>query len=146
MANINCILHDDAHASMRVYGDFAYCFVCCVSIPVSELNLPARVDTKREITNIKEELEYIEALPTETIRGLQMHCDHAGYYIIWPNKPFYKKRMYSGKNRYIGPSGHKVPLYICHGDSRHLVVVEGELNAASIDKLVWDPTAAGLQA
>lgn len=136
---ITCPFHDDRTASMKVYGDFAFCFACHLQVPVSELNLPAKLNHSRpEPTNILERLDYIKSLPVKSIRGLELPADGEGYYILWPGNKFYKKRLYQGKIRYLAPTGHKPPLYICPGDSEHLLVVEGELNAASIYPLVWD--------
>jgi len=138
MANIRCPFHDDTRASMKVYGDVAWCFVCHMSVPVTELNLPARIISSKEITDIKKEWEYIKSLPKKLIRGLEMPYDNRGFYVLWPNKMFYKKRLNEGKTRYIAPSGHKPPLYVCPGENSHLLVVEGELNAASIHRVKWD--------
>lgn len=124
---------------MTIYGPVAYCHVCNVSVPTSELELPNNfIYTKPEETNIKDKMDYIASLPTKIIRGLQLPYDDQGYYIIWPSHNFYKKRLYSGKSRYIGPSGHKVPLFICPGTENHLVVVEGEINAASLYSVIWE--------
>jgi hypothetical protein len=139
MANINCIFHDDRTPSMTVYGDFAYCHVCHISVPTKELNIPSGIKhNKREPTNIDEKMAYIKRLPTKLIRGLHMPYDSEGFYVVWPDKKFYKKRLTEGKSRYVAPTGHKPPLYVCNGSSEHLLIVEGELNAASIYPSLWD--------
>lgn len=131
---ICCPFHEDRRPSMKIYGDFAWCFVCKVSIPTKSLNLgeyqPA---THREPTDIPARIKYIQSLPTKLIRGLKLHYDSEGFYIVWPDKSYYKKRMNSGKSRYIGPTGKKAPLLVLpSGTEHHLVVVEGELNALSL--------------
>lgn len=131
------MFHDDSTASMKVYGDFAYCFGCRVSVPVSELNLPSKVVSK-EVTNIKEKFDYINSLPIKKIRGVEVPYDSEGFYIRWPRNKFYKKRLFSGKSKYIGPSGHKVPLFIVPGYYKHLLIIEGELNAISLSLVIWD--------
>lgn len=135
MANINCPVHDDRTASMTVYGPVAYCHVCRMSIPTSELNLPGNILNKPKLkpTNVVERIKYIKSLPLEKIRGLDLHTAANGFYILWPNNNYYKKRTNVGKSRYIGPAGVKAPLFVMPpGQKNHLVVIEGELNCMSL--------------
>ncbi len=135
MANINCPVHDDSKPSMTIYGEFAYCHVCRVSISVKELNLAENFHSpKPEPTNIQNMVKYIESLPKKLIRGLMLPYDVNGFFILWPGKNYYKKRVNSDKTRYVGPAGHKAPLLIFPGGASTLIVVEGELNAASLAK------------
>jgi Toprim domain len=148
---VNCPFHMDSVPSMKIYGNFAWCFVCHMQIPTSELNLPEnqRHQTKHEPTNIAERVKYIKSLPKEKIRGLELHTDLEGFYILWPKENYYKKRLYNGKSRYIGPAGVRAPLLIMPEFTNHLVVVEGELNALSLydsdigDYTVCSPGSAG---
>jgi len=136
---INCPLHSDQHASMKIYGPVAYCFVCCMSIPTAELNLPSSITPQtKQIEDVGAMMEYIKTLPTAHIRGLELPYDESGYFVVWPNGRFFKKRKNYGSTRYLAPAGHKVPLYICPGDSRNLLVVEGELNAQSLYNVIWE--------
>lgn len=134
---ISCVNpdHDDKEPSMEVYEDRAYCFSCGYSVPSEEV--VDALDLKklrREKTDIQAVLNYVEELPLRPVRGLVLPFDGRGYFIVWPDNSFYKKRMLEGNNRYIGPSGHKPPLYVFERSKTDLVIVEGELNALSLAK------------
>lgn len=136
---INCPYHDDHTPSMKIYGEVAYCFVCSISVPVTELKLNEKHKyVIPEPTNVPERIKYIKSLPTKMIRGLQLPYDDSGFYVMWPQENYYKKRNNEGKTRYIGPSGVKAPLLVCPGTFSHLVIVEGEMNALSLYSIVWD--------
>lgn len=137
---IICPYHSDHKPSLRIYGEWAHCFSCGAHVLTSELNTPeAIVDNafKAEPTNITNMIKYIEGLTIETVRGLQLHTSERGYYVIWPNKDYYKLRLKSGTTRYIGPSGVKAPLFTYPGSAKHLVIVEGELNAMTLHNCVY---------
>jgi hypothetical protein len=136
----HCPLHPDSTASMKQYGDMCYCFGCGAYISTAELNLPSQITySKPEPTNIAKELEYIRTLPKKTIRGLEFPYDDTGFYIVYPNKAYYVKRMFEGSRKYIAPSGHKRPLLIMPGGSdTHLVICEGEMNCLSFYSANWD--------
>ncbi len=73
--------------------------------------------------------------------------DLGGYYIVWPDKSYYKQRMFRGDIRYKGPKGHKVPLYVIKGN-KNLIIVEGEINAITLGILglkdtIVSPGSAG---
>lgn len=129
---ILCPAHEDHEPSMHVYGDMGFCFVCKASIPIAELNIPENKIPKPEPTNVAERIKYIQSLPTKIIRGLQLPYDNSGYYIVWPNQNYYKRRNFEGKVRYIAPSGVKPPLFVCPGTSTHLIICEGEINALTL--------------
>jgi len=120
---------------MHIYADKAYCFVCGFICPSEEVASAEELKKiKRDPTDIRSAIEFIETLPKKYIRGLKLHFDDSGYYIIWPTREFYKKRMSFGKIRYMGPRGHKVPLLKFVGQARGaLIVVEGEMNALSLE-------------
>jgi hypothetical protein len=133
-----CPIHNDHEPSMTVYGKWAHCHVCKANILASELNLPENRSIPRpEPTNVPERIKYIKSLPTKMIRGLQLPYDNSGFYLVWPQENYYKRRNYEGKVRYIGPSGVKAPLLVCPGTASHLIVVEGELNALSLYGAAW---------
>lgn len=139
MKLITCPYHNDKTASMKIYGTVAFCFACHLSVATSVLNLPGEIKyTKPEPTDIKEKMEYIKSLKIGFIRGLQLPYDDEGYYIVYPTNNYYKKRLDTGKSRYVAPTGHKTPLYVTPGDSPLLAVIEGELNAASAYHVEWD--------
>lgn len=120
---------------MAVYGEWSYCFVCHARVLTSELKLPRSAQEIREVRhpdNVPENVEYIEGLPKKIIRGLDLHYDDDGYYVLWPNKNYWKLRFWEGKSRYLSPRGVKKPLFVYPGNSDLLVVVEGELNAVTL--------------
>lgn len=136
---ILCKFHDDNTPSMHVYGEWAYCFVCRAQCPSNELDLPEHVKIvpKKDPTNIVSMVKYIESLPKKDIRGFQLHVDELGYYIVWPEKNYYKRRNFTGNARYTAPSGVKPPLFVYGGTSKHLVIVEGEMNVMSAYRATW---------
>lgn len=140
MRRVLCRFHDDHDPSMTIYGMWAHCWVCGAHILTSELELndyEQRVLPKQEPTNIPKKIEYIESLPVKNIRGLDLHYDNLGFYVVWPTKNYYKCRKWHGKPKYIAPSKVKAPLWVYPGSAKHLVVIEGELNAATIHNIVF---------
>lgn len=134
-----CKFHDDSTPSMHIYGDRAFCYVCHAMCLTEELELPGhiRVVPKKELTNVPGMIKTIESLPTQLIRGFRLHVDELGYYIVWTDKSYYKRRNFYGKARYTAPSGVKPPLFTYSGTSKHLVIVEGELNCMSAYRATW---------
>jgi hypothetical protein len=103
---------------------------------LSELGIPAgeRIETVY-VEDIASSIERIERLPKEQIRGFSLHADPRGYYLIWPDRSYYKRRVYGAEagNKYRGPSGHKKPPFNARvGTSESLILVEGEFNALSL--------------
>jgi hypothetical protein len=103
-------------------------------------------DTEKE--DLTEKFKYIESLPTELIRGFKFPTDERGYFICWPDRSFYKYRLYNpGKgSKYLGPKGHKPPLFWSRREGRPiLAIVEGEINSLSVAKAVpeWDVCSPG---
>lgn len=130
---ILCTLHQDNNPSMHVYPEWSYCFVCGGRIKTETLGL--KVPVVERPFDIDAMLAYIKTLTIKTVRGLQLPDNSTGYYIVWPNAKFYKKRMYSGHSRYIGPPKMRPPLFKLpriESRSRILTIVEGELNALSL--------------
>lgn len=125
--------HIDSNPSMEVYENGSYCFSC--GYHTSEYTDSTAV--RKPPTDINKELEYIDGLEKREIRGLSLPADDLGYYITWPDRSYYKKRLYEGKARYIGPRGHRAPLYRIPGvDPKTLVVVEGEINAITLSNAI----------
>lgn len=134
-----CKFHNDTIPSMHIYGLWAYCYVCKTQCPTEELDLPeyAKLIPKKDPTNVIVMLKHIKTLPTQIIRGFKLHYDERGFYIIWPEGNYYKRRNFEGRVRYTAPSGIKPPLFVYGGTSKHLVVIEGELNAMSAYRASW---------
>lgn len=132
---INCVNpnHIDEVPSMHVYPERAFCFSCGYSVPSEEVASPQELKSlQKEPTDVQTVLKYIQNLPVARIRGLFFPFDSTGYYVVWPTNDFYKKRLASGKSRYIGPRGHKPPLYIYRDSPSKLVITEGEINARTL--------------
>lgn len=73
----------------------------------------------------------------QPLRALSFHADSEGYYILWPDKSYYKYRTFNGSTRYLGPSGHKPPIFIYPGRKEHLILVEGEINCMSLKQAYY---------
>lgn len=137
---IICPFHSDSTPSLHLYDEWAFCFVCRVSVPISELNLdPSMLDrqARREPTNVTKMVEYIKGLTIKSVRGLQLPADCKGFYVVWPNGSFYKRRNWEGKARYIAPTGVTPPLFVYPGAAKHLIIVEGELNAITLHNVAY---------
>lgn len=132
---ILCPFHVDTTPSMHVYQNegrtVGYCFVCSAQARLQDLEDKYTAPVVQ--TNIVERMDYINFLPTKQIRGLELPYDHYGFYVVWPDDKFYKRRNWEGKARYIGPSGHKPPLLVANKvEGESLTIVEGELNVLSL--------------
>lgn len=129
---ILCPQHQDSNASLHVYSDGGFCFVCQYRCTLEELDLDEEEvkRVKKEPEDIKTSLSYIESLPKVYIRQLWFPADRNGFYVVWPDGSYYKKRLYSGTVRYIGPVGHKAPLF-SYAKGGPLILTEGEINALS---------------
>lgn len=123
--------------SLAIYPDGYHCFSCGKSGPLSDINTSIKVKPKK-VDNIEEKVAYIKNLPKYSIRGLHLHADDSGYYLLWADDSYYVKRYYQPKRiKYIGPAGHRRPIYVPQADTgKRLFVVEGELNALSMAE-VW---------
>lgn len=132
---INCTNpeHDDRTPSMHVYSDGAYCFVCGHTSPLEEVISSEEIRLiKKDPEDVYARLKIIKQLPKGRIRGLLLPRDASGYYIIWPDNSFYKKRRFNDTPRYYCPRGNKPPLFFYQQDQTSLVIVEGELNAKTV--------------
>lgn len=132
---IRCRWHDDHNPTMHVYPDGAYCFACGKQATPEELGMEAVVlPPEREPENLEESFAYIDSLPKVKLRGLTFPADEWGYFICWPGRDYYKKRLYDETSgRYRSPVGHKEPLFWARGRGyQTLAIVEGQINALSI--------------
>lgn len=130
--------HTDTNPSCAVYSDGGgFCFACNTTF--RDLVVP---DTKviKYVEDLPAKLQYIATLPKQTLRGFELPFDKEGYYIVWPTNDYYKLRRWDSAHpsgRYASPSGIQKPWFIANNSkSRTLVLVEGELNAMSVAKIV----------
>ncbi len=153
---INCPFHPDRTASLTIYAetDSYFCFGCRRHGPISDLGDQCPdLSTQKEVTYVEDvpkTLEAIRALPAKEVRGLSLHCDSSSFYLIWPSNSYYIRRLIDPGNgsKYRCPVGVPRPLYVSPGkDLEVLILVEGELNAASIaastNYWVCSPGSAG---
>lgn len=137
---MHCPFHNDATASLAIYEDSYHCFGCSAHGPLSDLtDLSIKVVPKKKEKpeNILPKISYIERLPKKKLRGLVFPCDSEYFYILWPGGTYYLKRHLhqSEGSKYIGPRGHDRPLYSARrGKFDRLIIVEGELNAMSLNQ------------
>lgn len=133
--------HKDENASLHVYPEYSYCFSCGFRAKTEEVLSGKEIETLKKVyqepENIRDTILYVAGLPLATIRGLAFPRDAEGFYIVWPNANYYKKRLYSGNIRYIGPRGHRAPLFeIPGGSNENLIVIEGELNCLTLQSVL----------
>lgn len=125
---------------MHVYSDGAHCFVCGYNCSLEEVTNEVPIEElkklqKKEPEKVEEKIKEIEKLPKVQTRGLHLHTGNFGYYIVWPDKSFYKLRRYDDTPRYVGPRGKQPPLFRIESKSKAnqaVVITEGELNALSL--------------
>lgn len=129
-----CPKHQEQTPSFVIYEDgHGHCYGCGYSVPAVETNDPIIATPKEDLYA---SLERIKELPTRLIRGLTLHYDSDAFYILWPGANYYIKRRFDNPGygqKYLCPAGHPRPLYLARvaGHST-LILVEGELNAASL--------------
>lgn len=138
-----CPYHADSNPSMEVYADGSrHCFVCWAH-DGPEAGAVGETRAVKDPENIQASIAYIQSLPKKTIRGLELHSNDKGYFILWPENDFYKFRAFEGDVRYRAPRGHKQPVFYQHPGSKTLVLIEGELNAASVSHIGCDSASPG---
>lgn len=148
---IRCINpnHKDSTPSLHVYSDSMYCFVCGyysnsleVAIKSGEVTIEEIKKLKeKEPENVEEKIKEIQKLRTSKVRGLHLPSDQTGYYIVWPDKTYYKLRRYDDRPRYVGPRGVRAPIFWLRSvslRSKVCVITEGELNALSLKQAFPD--------
>jgi hypothetical protein len=127
---IHCPFHDDKTASMAIYADgWGHCFGCGKHVKMEDgvQDVP-----QEEPEDIRASLDVITTCGTKAIRGLTLPSDDEFYYVVWPDKDYYKKRKHGtdkDKFKYLCPVGHRKPLYVHRPKAtRGLLLIEGELN------------------
>lgn len=147
LRKISCLNHEDRTPSLALYADGSgYCFSC--NTRFNEVGEKVSV-TIKPIENIKTSIERIESLPTQEIRGLTLPFDNTGYYIVWPDKSYYKCRQWLGSPKYKNPQGITQPWFnILKPGNKKAIIIEGEINALSVSSLnlpidVYCPGSAG---
>jgi hypothetical protein len=139
-----CPYHADTNPSMTLYDDgYGFCWVCWKQYRMSGPT-EARIKTQKPPEDLDASLDKVSLLPKKMIRGLELPYNDYGYFIIWPDKSYYKVRKYKDDgSKYYGASGHKPPIFDLREGStstRTLLVVEGEINALSAKKsMPWLP-------
>jgi 5S rRNA maturation endonuclease (ribonuclease M5) len=136
-----CTQHEDRTPSVAVYEDGStYCFSCggyTLANPSKVLSAPPKLKEEDVIKIV----ETINRKPKRLIRGLELPHDHLGYYVVWPGNNYYKLRYWvppADRGKYYNPVGAVRPNFILNRGALHdtLYVVEGELNALSIAKVI----------
>lgn len=146
-----CPRHQEETPSCVVYDTTAYCFGCNTNIPLEELGLtPDYSRPKEPPEDLVKSLAKIDALPRALVRGFNLPIDENGYYLVWPERNYYKYRKFiNSEPKYVGPKGHKTPLYqIKVKGCDSCVVIEGEFNALSLTRVtvpsdIISPGSAG---
>lgn len=139
---INCHFHDDSTASLHIYDDHYHCFGCGARGTLDKLDTSvvraAMPFSIRGPEDMPAALKRIDALPLKQIRGLELPYDHRGYYIRYPNTPYYVRRSWTNvEPRFYSPFGiRKPPLVLRYGsyatqERGPLLVIEGQINALS---------------
>lgn len=141
---ILCPFHQERTPSCVIYSDHFACYGCGKRGPRSALKgeyatMPIE-DPEPE--DLAEAFRYIDSLPFTEQRGLSLPTDRDGFYIVWPDRSYYKYRFFSPWGpKYIGARGHVKPLFTANtAASRVCLMVEGELNALSLAKAVPELT------
>lgn len=154
---ILCPWHREETPSCHVYSDGYKCFGCGKAGPLSDLpegEYHASAEkAPKYVEDVASSIAKIQTYPRCTIRGLSLYDTTDSYYLVWPEGQYYIRRYkesVAGKSKYKCPAGVPRPLYVArHAPDRNiLVIVEGELNAASIglacgDISVVSPGSAG---
>lgn len=136
MLKVHCPLpgHLDRTPSCDVRYDPPYCFTCSKQVPWDLLKGVKKpdYDPSYEVEDLEASLRVIKALPKERIRGFSFPSDGKGYYIVWPDDSYYKRRNWEGP-KYYGPKGHSEPLFWAKqgASNKALWIVEGQINAMS---------------
>lgn len=133
-----CPKHKEETPSAVAYATGYHCFGCGASGPLNELGLEGERIEITYIEDLASSIDRINHLPKQLIRGFSLPADSTGYYLVWNDNSYYKRRIINAEsgNKYRGPSGHRKPQFIAReGSSSHLVLVEGEFNALSLASL-----------
>lgn len=148
MERIFCIKHEESTPSLVVYPTHAYCYGGCGRIELSELGKESSGAPKeRYRENLQEARKYIDGLPKKEIRGFLLPYDDYGYYLVWTDADYYKRRNWDDSGaKYKNPSGHSQPPYWVRREHYPtLCISEGEFNAMSVAEAFpeWDVVSPG---
>jgi hypothetical protein len=141
MDRVLCPLHSEQTPSCVLYETHAWCFGGCGRVELAQLGLtPEDAPPPKPKEDLGKSIREIRQLPVKDIRGMSLHYDDRGYYIVWQGGAYYKRRNWSGEPKYKNPAGHgPQPLFVVRDAySDVLYLAEGELNAMSIAAAVWD--------
>jgi hypothetical protein len=135
---VHCPFHRERTPSCVLYVDHYSCYGCGARGPLSDLGLaPGTEPEAPEPENLQQSLAHIDALPVRQVRGLSLPSDERSFYIVWPDRDYYKRRfLHSHGSKYIGASGHRKPWFWARTGGELCIVAEGELNALSIAEAV----------
>lgn len=91
-------------------------------------------ESEEEQEDLEASFAYIDQLPPSKIRGLQFPTDTRGYYVCWPDRSYYKYRLFNPglSGKYLSPRGHKPGLFWGRQWGGVLAIVEGEINCITI--------------
>lgn len=148
IAKLQCPRHVDQTPSLVVSDTgWAHCFSCGWNIPAERLGFTVtkKEEVPKYVENLEASIRRIEALPRRLVRGLFLHCDRDSYYIVFPNRNYYRRRFLNplpGGGKYRSPAGVSRPAFVLsgRGTGRTCVFVEGEINALSLKAVAPDLT------
>lgn len=135
LKRILCPFHEESTPSCVIYETNYKCYACGAHGPLSDLDTSVKPAKKEPPEDLIKSMSYIGSLDYKTIRGLSLPCDLKHYYVVWPDKNYYKKRaiVSEGSSKYLCPRGHWKPLFHCYkAGNKTLAIVEGEINALSL--------------
>lgn len=130
-----CPRHQESTPSVKIYPDGGYCYGCGAQIPLTELGLPNSYTPQRKyVEDLDAGREYIATLPVKEIRGFNLPYNDFGYYLLWPNCSYYKRRNWGDADpKYTNPAGYPQPLFgVRELFQGRIFLVEGEFNALSL--------------
>jgi hypothetical protein len=141
MKRIVCLFHKEDTPSMVLYPNGTYhCFGCAAHGKTKDLKgitYEEVEDTPRYVEDVKASVAKILRLPIKIIRGIPLHYDEGGYYVLWPDHSYYKYRRLgqcTNSNKYRCPTGVAKPVFYLRSEqeSKTAIITEGEVNALSL--------------
>lgn len=141
LARLPCPKHVDKTPSLTVYAQgWAHCYSCGWRTPADTLGFSQEekeIDEDKYVEDVEASIRRIEALPRRLVRGLVLPCDGDSYYVVFPGRDYYRRRLGNPdaqRGKYRSPVGVRRPAFILEGEhtARIGLFVEGEINALSI--------------
>jgi hypothetical protein len=142
-SRMRCLWHQEKTPSLVRRKSDWFCYGSC-NKAFTHAEVEAKLGKELEYDfqetepeDLQETYKYIDSLPKLKVRGLEFPADDRGYFICWPSREYYKYRQFNpGKGpKYIGPSGHKPPIFwASRFKASTLLIVEGEINALSLSR------------